>query len=378
MQWNRLGAIGVLLGVLVPSAHATNARCTIEQAGSIIYTLFEGQCGKNDPDTFGDCGAFNIADAVGRYLDVTFDQTGAFTIDGTGWGGEIGFPTIGVNGFITLDPVVTQGTIDAGGNVMIPGFQIKFDTDYCSLVPPARPRCGANTATFNFTTAMGHVRQSGSEWLTEGVVLDFATGEVVLTGHDASTLVAPQVSGLRVRCRLDTIPQPTALPKAAVLATAKGKVTSGGDVTETSTKGDHLTLAAKLVGGGIGVVDPATNDLFLKITAPDGTTAGVVLVRGADLTPKKKTLIVDDADGSKLQILHGLKQTGNLVATGGGKLTLKAGKKFTTVNLSLDGLDLTKLLAADATAGTFRLQIGRDTAAKAVVLKAAKAGRKFK
>src|SRR5262249_52005193 len=152
-------------------------------------------------------------------------------------------------------------------------------------------------------------------WLSEGKAMDFSTGTLTLTGISPSTLIAPQVSGLRVVCQLDTIPEASTLPKAAVLASAKGKVTGGGDVTATSPHGDHLSLSAKLVAGGRGVVPPATNDLFLKISAPDGSTAGVVLVKGADLTQKKKAFVVsNDTDGSKLQILFGLKQTGDLAA----------------------------------------------------------------
>ena len=391
MSRNHIGAfIGVVL-LMVSPARATTARCNIEKAGALLYTFFEGDCGKNNPDVYDTCGFFNIPGAAGRFFDVTFDNAGTFTLDGTGWGGEISFVTVGVNGFMTVPAVTKTGTIDAGGNVMIPGFSVLFDTDFCAnLPPPSPPRCGVNTETFNLTTAMGHVAQAGTEWLAEGIPLDFGSGELVMEGHDVSTLVAPQVSGLRVHCKLDTIPAPTDLPKAPVLASAKGKVTGGGDIAAGSSKGDHLTLAAKLVASGLGVVPPATNDLFLKISAPDGSTVGVVLVKGSDLTQKKKAFLVNDApgtlaengdvddpDGSKLQILYGQKKTGNLLSTAGGKLTLKAGKKFTTLSLSLDGLDLTKLLATDATTGAFRLQIGRDSAVKSVALKATKGGRKF-
>ena len=128
----------------------------------------------------------------------------------------------------------------------------------------------------------------------------------------------------------------------------------------------------------------------LRLSEADADAVICEGIEGPDLTAKKKAFLVNDAsgtlaengdvddpDGSKLQILYGRKKTGNLVSTPGGKLTLKAGKKFTTLALSLDGLDLTKLLAADATSGAFRLQIGRDTAVKPVTLKAAKGGRKF-
>src|SRR5262249_58233193 len=129
------------------------------------------------------------------------------------------------------------------------------------------------------------------------------------------------------------------LPKAAGLVAAKGKVTGSGDVTASSPKGDHLTLAAKLVPGGLGALPPASNDLFLKISAPDGSTVGVVLVKGADLTPKRKTFVAQDTDGTKVQILFGLKHTSGLFATRGGKVTLKPGKQITTLSHSLDVLD---------------------------------------
>jgi hypothetical protein len=59
---------------------------------------------------------------------------------------------------------------------------------------------------------------------------------------------------------------------------------------------------------------------------------------------KGKKIIVDDGDGSLINVIEGRKATGTEASATGGKLIFKAGKKTLNVGGKVHGLDLAALL----------------------------------
>jgi hypothetical protein len=252
------------------------------------------------------------------------------------------FPTIGgVTAWVGMDPGTVTGTIDGGGNVTMPDFAFRFRSGFEASV-----RLDLAPA---LSTGLQSVERTGTAVVTGGTPLDFSTGQFTMTGVDV-LLAAPGApgalaSGIGIRCTLSPIPSQSALPAAGAVGKLAGKAKLTDPLTEDDGKGDSLTLKLKLTPGASPFDLAAGHPMILRMR-PAGAEDEVLLltIAGASFVPKGKKLRFEHSDATPMVVLAGRKVADpNLSAALGGKLTLKAGKKATTLAGKLEGFDLSAL-----------------------------------
>jgi hypothetical protein len=320
---------GVVLGAaLLLAGGAQAATCSVTQLLVLIRSL-------------NLAGA--VTDAVGLELPVTVDETaGTISFDLSGFGTRK-FVTVGVENELTFDPPqVFSGTIDASGNVTLRNVAATFATSFTT------PPTDVPIAT-DLSTGISTATVTGEEFSTQGTPLDLTTGALVLEGQDvllsAPGLNTAVATGLRIACTLSPIPNVSALPTAAAVTKAAGKVKldkAGG------SKGDTIRKLTAAFETGGAAVDPKTTDLFVSVRAGRGESAEDALllhVGAGDLSGKGRRFTAKDSDGTKIRVVVGRKQNEEEKAPVKGKLTLKKTKKGYSLTLTQSGLDLTKLAA---------------------------------
>ena len=170
----------------------------------------------------------------GLVMPVEFDGAGGtFSMQRDTWSAQFGpggakfaipFGS-DVNGFIIMSPGTVSGTIDAAGNVTLPGFAMVFATDFC------RPRSPDYPIVPNLATGLQFRFVTGQAFPIEGVALDFTTGTLTLEGQDvipdACGAPGALLAGLRLTCTLAPIPERTELPPPPALTKLGGKAKIG-------------------------------------------------------------------------------------------------------------------------------------------------------
>jgi hypothetical protein len=307
-----LPAALALVAVLVAApAHALDTTCTIAQV--------------DVAGTF----PFNAIGGSGLALPVHIDEaSGAFSLDRTPWDASYGANGLefnvgfgGVHGFLSLGSGAVQGTIDGAGQIVLPAFACRFGTDY--LPPITMVDLDPTISTGLQVAALG-----GENRAFEGVALDFTSGSLTLVGVDKLQLVTDNLTGPRIRCRLDAVPDANALPHPATLRTASGRV-------QTNAKGSRLLLTAQVAAGGLPVALDGSADVVVRLRAEGATTdLLLVRVRSAQLSAKGKAHQAADTDGSAVEVLTGRD------TPAAGKLIVKSGKKGSSLKLDLTGVSL--------------------------------------
>lgn len=332
MQRRIIGFTVLLLVVAMHSAvHATEGTCTITHATSANNLNL----------------TFAIPVVNGLVMPVSFDEaSGTFSMSRDAWSSQFGangatFATgFGPDGFLILGPGTVTGTIDAGGNVVLPDFALAFATDFC---PPRSPDYPLSP---NLTTEAQFLEVTGQTFSTTGVPLDFSTGSLTLEGQDVipSACGAPGalLSGLRLTCTLSPIPNQASLPPAPTLAATGGKAIIGKPLPTTPptkpVKGDVLTLKTKLEGWVAPPVDFG-RDVHVNLATGDGTVV-LLHVPAGKLQTKGKKAFVKDTDGTSIVVVTGHEANDTVSAAFGGTVTFISGKKGIVLKVRVLGLDL--------------------------------------
>jgi hypothetical protein len=338
---SNLTAAILLTAISAPGvAMATSGTCTITNIASHIAG---GGPGVLDLPP--------VSRAAGIALPVTFDEAnGTFSLTRDVWASTFGptgaeAPTgfgPGSDYFLIMTPGTVTGTIDAGGNITLPGFPFTFSTDVCE--PPKN--------TYGLTTTL----ETGLQILTlgptpvevHGTALDFSTGSVELFGAGvipAPCLTSPLVSGINLTCTLSPIPDRSKLPAAPKVTkvTGVGKLGKPLPATQPSKpdKGDVLTLNGVLTPGGAKL--DFTSTVIIRVTDSAGTDLIFVEVPTGTLARKGKAYVVNDPGGSVLTVLIGQKSNGPVSSTTGGTVRFTQVKKTVKLAAKLQGLDLSGL-----------------------------------
>jgi len=311
-------------------------------------------------------GSNDLKGAVGvqgLQIPTTVDETaGTIALDLSGFPATH-FQIVGVDSELSF-PVdaVYSGTIDAAGNVVIPGVDMHFLAHLGSDFNVQ--------GVIELSTGISAITISDADYPTEGALLVPASGVVTLRGAvvipDAPNAGGPIGTGLEIICTLDPKPDPTKLPKAPSLkASAKGKIGKAPAPTDTTLAGDSLTLHMTLTKGA-EALDPATSDVFVRIRDAGGAETTLLRVPAGSLKPKGKSFSASDTDGSVVHVLIGRKRT---VEQGpaplAGSMVIARTKKGFKVTAKESALDL-GTLAAGAASVTFG--IGPVTATDAVTV----------
>ena len=357
--------ISLALGTLValttgPAIAATSGTCTITSVAASIAG--------------GGPGSLllpPVTSATGLAMPVTFDETtGAFSMSRDAWASTFGSggaeePTgfgSGSDYFLIMAPGTITGTLDSGGNVVLPGFGFTFATDVCQPPNNSYPLLadldsGLQFLTLGLTPVEAH-----------GTALDFATGSVTLMGADvipAPCLTSPLVSAMTLICTLSPIPDKTKLPPPPALTKLTGLAKIGKPLppTQPSTpdKGDVMRLGGKLAPGAAKL--DFTVDVFIRIADASGNDLVLVEVPAGKLTPKGKGFqVVDrppgkngtDPDGIVIQVLVGQKANGTVTSATAGTIRFTVSKKGIQIKGLLQGLDLSAL----SKSGTATVAVG--------------------
>ena len=309
--------VGAALAVALPGS-VRAATCTIKTGGASLVTHVPS------------AGDFVFPSVDERVLQVDVDSgTGTFTIRRDG----IAPMDVGTQGgpvkLLLAAPPAT-GSIDAAGNVTVPGFAF-------TEIFAGQPLPGAPTiSTTAYSTDL-----NGREFPGHGTPLDFTTGVLTLEGAvklpNAPIVSEDVVSGLSITCQLAPVPDPSALPKAATLKGVGGVAKAG-----KAGKPDTLVLHATMVPGGV-TPDFAGKDVLVGIRGSGDDDAVLLLVRGGTLRKKGRKLSVRDTDGMALKVLAGVKGGEDAPSPTSGTLSVASGKKSSKLNLRVQGLDLTTL-----------------------------------
>jgi hypothetical protein len=287
-----------------------------------------------------------------------------------------------VKGYFSMDPGTVTGTIDAAGHVVLPSFGNHYSTDFCG--PGVRP--DYPQAPTLSTSRQRYVVQGG-DYTSEGSPLDPATGELTLEGFDvipdACGAGGPLINGLRIRCRLNPIPNLAQVKAATALQKVSGQAKIGKPLPTTPPakpdKGDVLTLKGTLIAGP-APTDFAAGDTYLEILAGTQSVAvvripaGKLVKRGKAFRATDKPAKPADPDGTVFEVRAGKKRNDAVEAATGGTVTLTPGKKGIALKATLQGLDL------GALAGTVRvvLLVGDYSADADVTVRGGGAKRRFK
>lgn len=336
--------LALILSVILAApatAHATTGTCKILQFANVVasYEL-----------------TFSVDASTLPEMPVEFDEeAGTFSMKRDTWAaayGAIGLPffTVGtVLGFVVMDPGTVTGTIDNQGNVVLPSFANHFSTDFCS------PRPDYPTAPTLATTRQRYITQN-APYESQGVPIDPATGELTLEGFDiipaACGAGGPTLNGLRMRCRLNPIPNLAMAPDPTALAKVSGKAQIGKPLPASAPakpdKGDVLTLKAKLMAGGATFDFPGT-DTYVEVRSGTDSLvviripAGKIVKKGKSFKVTDKPAKGSDPDGVVFDVLKGRKQNATVQAATGGSLTLTPGKNDIALALTAQGLELSAL-----------------------------------
>jgi hypothetical protein len=310
-------ALALLALVAALPARAPAATCTVEALALVSYV----------PDA-GDFVFSAVSPSLVLPVDVD-EAAGTLTVRREG----LGVQRVNTQGGpvdVTMGGPPVTGTIDAAGNVRLPGFDV--NTKFAGIIDlPTNP---------TLSTGRQSRTLRGVERPTRGVPLDFSTGLVTLEGADivpsAPIVESPVISGLRLTCRLEPIPSPAALPSPATLA-LKGAARVGNPAT-----GDTLSLQARVVGPP---PDFRNEDVFVELGDAAGAPLAMVLVRAGGLKGKGKRLSARDRDGETVRVLAGRKVVGDEPVVGGGTLVAAVKKAGATVKVKVKGLDLAALPA---------------------------------
>jgi len=283
--------------------------------------------------------------ANGFVFDVDVDAaTGTFTFMRQAWLDEFGpeglqFGTAGPDTALKMGASALVGTIDATGNVVVPGFDSTF-------VVGSDANAAVLESTVTLSSGLTAAMLGGAPYTVSGQALDFASGIVTLTGikllPNPPLLGRATVSGLRIACQLSPAPTADSLPPGLTVKKFGGKAKIDPSF-EDGDEGDSLTLMAKLSPGTHPPVLDGTTDVFVRIR--QGNETRVLLgVAAENQTVKGKKIVVVDEDGSLISIVEGRKATGTQAAATGGKLVFKSAKKAITVSGKVHGLDLAALV----------------------------------
>jgi hypothetical protein len=253
------------------------------------------------------------------------------------------------------------GTIDAGGNMVLPAVTVHFTT---AALPGQEI-----VATADLTSGLAAVTLSGAEYPSEGTPLDFSTGALRVEGQVAlfnAPTIGQVTTGFGFGCTLSPIPSRDNLPKAPTL-TAHGTGKPGKPGDPGTVVGDALLVKAKIKNGAVPL-DP-TKDVLVRVGLAG---ADVVLARVAagDLTQKGKKFSTSDTDGSKIRIITGRKADGGALADVTGSLTIVQSKKGLAVTLKETGVDLSALAAASGADATVTIGVGGVSVSDAAKVKA--------
>ena len=348
-------ALALALVLLAGPARASEGTCTVTSAISTNSS--------NLP--------FAVPVANGLVMPVEFDApSGTFSMKRDAWSAQFGsggaqFDTgFGPSGFLIMSPGTVNGTIDAVGNVTLPGFAMAFATDFCLPRSPDYPIVPdlATGRQFRFVT--------GQVFPIEGVALDFMTGTLTLEGQDVipAACGAPGalLSGLRLTCTLAPIPDRTQLPPPPTLASLGGKARIGKPLPSTPPKkpdkGDVLTLKTRLAGWPTPL-DLASEDAYARLADVSGDLVLLRIPAGKFQTRGKRSRVAD-TDGSAIQILTGHKESDAVSAAFGGMITLANDKGGTTLKLRVQGLDLGRLSGS----ASVTIAVGPHSATAAVTV----------
>jgi hypothetical protein len=279
----------------------------------------------------------------------------------------VNYLTVGIDSYLHLDvgPPVA-GVIDAGGNVVIPDFPVEFTTEFTA------PECVLRPMAITLSTGRRIETQSGSQSVSEGATLDFATGRLTLKGfgfvRDAPGANGDVLNRLDLTCVLSPIPDPATLPAAAAVSKVRGVATLKGPLPDTPPrkpdKGDVLVLKFKLAPGG-RPFDFAGSDLVLHLTSPTPDSGGADLdlvqlrVAAGRLARRGKRFVARDSGGTTIEVPIGQKSdaSGTITSALKGSLTIvDKGTKGADVTLRQQGVDLSGL----TTGARLLLEIGAD------------------
>ena len=329
----------VLMAISAPDvAMATSGTCTITDIASHIAG---GGPGVLDLPP--------VSQAVGLAMPVEFDEaSGTFSLTRDVWANRFGpagaeAPTgfgPGSDYFLIMTAGTVTGTIDAGGNITLPGFSFTFSTDVCE---PPKNTYGLTT---NLDTGLQILTLGPTPVEVQGKALDFSTGSVELFGADvipAPCLTSPLVSGINLTCTLSPIPDQSKLPAAPKVTRLAGVGKLGKPLPTTQPtkpdKGDVLTLKGALAPGGAKL--DFTSRVIIRVADGTGTDLLFVEVPSGKLVHKGKAYVVKDTNGSVLTVLIGQKSNGPVSSTTGGTLRFTQTKKSVKLAAVLQGLDLT-------------------------------------
>jgi len=283
--------------------------------------------------------------ASGFVFDVDVDvDTGTFVFKRQAWLDEFGpgglqFGTAGPDTALKMGASELVGTIDAAGNVVVPGFDSTF-------VVGSGASAAVLESTVTLSSGLTAAMLGGAPYMVSGQALDFATGTVTLTGikllPNPPLLGRATVSGLRVVCQLAPAPTAESLPPGLAVKRFGGKAKIDPSF-EDGDEGDALTLKVKLSPGTHPPVLDGTSDVFVRIRQ-GGETRVLLGVVAQNQTVKGKKVVVEDEDGSRISVVEGRKATGTEAAVTGGKLVFRGAKKAITVSGKVYGLDLAALV----------------------------------
>jgi hypothetical protein len=332
----------LVVGMLWSSiAAATSGTCTVTGAAPHVRAGGPGNL---------DLPSVNLPPG-GVPLAVEFDEaTGAFSLSRDAWfavfgpNGAQGPTGFGPNDFLIMAPGTVNGTIDAAGNITLPGFEFTFGTDFCP------PPDNVYPITSNLDSGLQFVTIGPTPVELQGTALDFSTGGVTLFGGalllTACGAPGGLVTGMSLTCTLNPIPDQSKLPPAPAVTKLGGLVKIGKPLPSTPPakpdKGDILTLTGALSPGAAKL--DATVAVFIEIADANATNLVVLEVPAGKLVQKGKTLQVTDTDGSAIMVLTGQKSSGAVSsATGGSIRFTQAKKKSLKLHARIQGLDLAGL-----------------------------------
>lgn len=321
-------------------------------------------------------GSFLFPIPAGAGSSVGTDVTGGtFAIDRTPFDQQFPSPgvsyfTVAVTSYLMLDTGVATGTIDANGNVVIPDFTMTFGTEF-GTEPGDPPN------QFPLVVQMNSGLQapvlSGRPLLLEGSPVDPTTGAMRILGANILNFQLTNLTGPGIGCTLSPVPDLSSAPAAPLLKVVKGKGVTGPDAAAND---DELTLTAKLQHGATPPSLDGSQDVILRLRKADGKFITALLVQKGRFTVKgKKATAKDAGDGATIEMItpFDLLDQAPVPATG-GTLTMKRGKKVSTLVWKVQGLGLDELMGPVNVA----IAVGTQTAYADVTVTAGKKGPKFK
>ncbi|HLK13150.1 MAG TPA: hypothetical protein VKW76_17365 [Candidatus Binatia bacterium] len=351
-------ALGSLLAALSvgPAAQgATSGTCTISNVGPRV------EAGGPGPLALPPFGG-----ADGFAMPVTFDETtGAFSMNQAAWaaafpngvGNDTGFGGNATEILSMPQAVTVTGTIDSAGDITLPGFPLTLGTAFC---PPPN---NSYPIVANFDSAPQFLTLGPAPVEVQGAALNFTTGQVSLKGAGlipGTCATGPIITSVTMTCTLAPIPDRTKLPAPPTLTKVSGSGRIGKPLPATQpskpAKGDVLSLAAQLSPGGMSF--DFTANVFLSLTGSNGKALVTVEIPAGSLSPKGKGYQVVDSSGTVIAVLAGQKANGAVLATTGGTVRFKRGKKGFALQAHLQGLDLSTLSGA----GQMAVAVGPYTA----------------